>query len=99
MGLVASAAFFNPDPNIREEAQQQLRAQSPFTPGQWETLDAAVESASGADRQELTANGLPSSLEIDDWIEYANEVRPEHEVTPNAVDYLIGEGFGVSADL
>ena len=94
--MLHAAAFFNPDPNVREQSKKEIRAQSPFTPDQWEQLDAAVKSTSS--REELTAN-LPSSLEIDDWIEYANEVRPQHEVEPNAVDYLIGEGLSVSADL
>lgn len=95
--MLHAAALFNPSPDVRKQALAQIRAQSPYTPEQWEELDAAV--GVNQDQEELTAANLPSSLRIDDWVEYSGEIRPQHEVAPNAVERLLGEGFGISSSL
>lgn len=96
LSLTAQAAFFNPRPDIREQAQKQLRAQSPFDAEMWGRLDEATGVKSTNPSAELTAD---STLKVDSWAQYADMVLNDQFVESTIVDMLLGAGFGVSASL
>jgi hypothetical protein len=96
LSLTAQKAFFNPAPDVREQALQELRAQSPFSPETWERLDEATGVTSTTPSAELTAD---STLEVDSWADYASMVLNDQFVQSTVVDQLIAAGFGVSSSL
>jgi len=96
MSLTAQKAFFNPVPEIREQALQELRAQSPFSPDMWDRLDKATGVKRDQPAAELTAD---STLEVDSWADYADMVLSDQFVQSTVLDQLIGAGFGVSSSL
>ncbi|WP_459191829.1 bacteriocin [Halosimplex sp. J119] len=96
LSLTAQKALFNPVPKVREQALQQLRAESPFSPEQWDQLDKATGVKSTNPTAELTAD---STLEVDSWAQYADMVLSDQFVQSTVVDQLIGAGFVASSDL
>ncbi|QLH82467.1 bacteriocin [Halosimplex pelagicum] len=96
LSLTAQKALFNPVPKVRKQALQQLRAESPFSPDQWDQLDKATGVKSSNPTAELTAD---STLEVDSWAQYADMVLNDQFVQSTVVDQLIGAGFVASSDL
>jgi hypothetical protein len=96
LSLTAQKALFNPVPNVRKQALQQLRAESPFSPDQWDQLDKATGVKSSNPSAELTAD---STLEVDSWAQYADMVLNDQFVQSTVVDQLIAAGFVASSDL
>lgn len=92
--MLHAQALFNPISDQRESALKQLRAQSVFSPDEWEQLDAAT--GVNASAKELVAD---ASLQIDEWMQYSGEVRSDFDRAPSTVDRLLGAGYGTSASL
>ncbi|KDE59817.1 bacteriocin [Halostagnicola sp. A56] len=93
---MARTALFNPMKKARDQALQQLRASSAFTPDQWNELDAAVGIKDTSPRAELTAD---SSLTVDSWADYADVILEDQFVEGTLIDTLIGAGFSASSSL
>jgi len=89
-----AAALFNPVKKTREQALKQIRANSPFSPEQWEQLDQEV-GIEGPEA-ELTAD---SAITVDSWQEYADMILDDQFVESTIIDQLLGSGFGVSTSL
>ena len=93
--LTAQKALFNPFKSERENALQELRASSAFTPEQWDEIDKATGVA-GHDEVEIQAD---SSLTVDSWADYADVILDDQFVEGTLVDQLMAAGFGVSTNL
>lgn len=94
--MLAEQAFFNPVPDARESALKEMRAKSAYTPEQWAKFDLAAGIRSEEEVKELVAD---TTMPVNSWIEYDDDVLTEHESVPSTVNRLIGMGFTRSSTL
>ena len=89
-------AFFNPIKTHRENALRQIRAESGWSPGMWDQLDAAAGIASGDGDEEIeAASPMPYRMGID----YEMQGLDEQFRQSTVMDVLSGSGFGIASDL
>jgi hypothetical protein len=93
-------ALFNPFPAQRKQALIASRQASPFSAAQWARFDlaAGLRSREWVDehKQELEAD---TTMPVNSWLEYSDEVTTDHEKAPNTLQYLIDQGYTSSSTL
>ncbi|MFC6766008.1 bacteriocin [Natrinema soli] len=97
--MLHEQALFNPRPDQRKAALTEIRKQSPFSPEQWAQFDLAA----GIRSEEQVKNDLEltadSTMPVNSWINYEDDVLTEHDSSPNTLQYLIGAGFSTPSTL
>lgn len=92
-------ALFNPFAEQREQALAAARKQSSYTPAEWAQFDVAagIRTKEQVEEQfELTAD---STMPVNSWIEYSDDVLEDHEQAPSTLNRLIGAGFSTGSTL
>lgn len=94
--MLHEQALFNPNPQTRDKALKQIRANSAFTPQQWAKFDVAAGIRTKDEVKELFAD---SSMPVNSWIEYGNTSLDQHEKAPSTLNYLLNAGFSTPSTL
>lgn len=94
--LLHEQALFNPNPKKRAHALKTLRAQSGYTPEQWAKFDLAAGIRTKEEVKELVAD---TTMPVNSWIEYEDDILDEHEPAPSTMNYLIGQGYTTPSTL
>lgn len=91
-------ALFNPVKDQRQRALKTIRAMSQLGPESWNKLDSAAGITAGDEEGDGTVQAA-STLQIDSWAQYGDQVLDDQFVESTIVDTFIAAGFDVSSSL